>query len=37
LLITIASVVGRYHYFVDAVAGATLTLAAWGVISVLWP
>lgn len=37
LLITIASVVGRYHYFVDAVAGATLTLAAWGVISALWP
>jgi membrane-associated phospholipid phosphatase len=37
LLIAIASVIGRYHYFVDAVTGAALTLAAWGVISVLWP
>ena len=32
--ITAASVLGRYHYFVDAAAGAALTLAAWAVMSI---
>jgi len=36
LLIAVAAVAGRYHYLVDAIAGAALTLAAWTVISALW-
>jgi membrane-associated phospholipid phosphatase len=33
--IAIAAVLGRYHYFVDAVAGAVLTLVAWALVSAL--
>ena len=32
LSITVACVVGRYHYVVDAVAGATLAIAVWAAI-----
>ena len=32
-----AAVLGRYHYLVDAVAGAALTLVAWVVVRRLWP
>jgi membrane-associated phospholipid phosphatase len=34
--IAIAAVLGRYHYFVDAVAGAVWTLIAWALVRVLW-
>ena len=30
--IAVAAVLGRYHYLVDAVAGAALTLVAWGLL-----
>jgi membrane-associated phospholipid phosphatase len=32
LSITVACVVGRYHYVVDAIAGATLAIAVWAAI-----
>jgi membrane-associated phospholipid phosphatase len=35
--IAIAAVLGRYHYLVDAVAGAALTLVVWVVVRRLWP
>jgi membrane-associated phospholipid phosphatase len=31
-VIAVATVVGRYHYVVDAVAGAALTLAIWAAL-----
>ena len=34
--IAIAAVLGRYHYFVDAVAGTSLTLLAWALVRGLW-
>lgn len=34
--IAIAAVLGRYHYAVDAVAGAVLTLVAWAFVRGLW-
>ena len=34
--IAAASVLGRYHYLVDAVAGAALTLSAWILLAILW-
>jgi len=34
--IAIAAVLGRYHYFVDAVAGALLTLVAWALVRAFW-
>jgi membrane-associated phospholipid phosphatase len=34
--ISIAAVLGRYHYFIDAVAGAVLTLVAWLVVRGFW-
>jgi membrane-associated phospholipid phosphatase len=34
--IAIAAVLGRYHYFVDAVAGALLTVTAWAFVRALW-
>jgi membrane-associated phospholipid phosphatase len=34
-LISISTVVGRYHYAVDAIAGVALTLTAWAAIRVL--
>jgi len=34
--IAIAAVLGRYHYFVDAVAGAVWTLVAWALVRALW-
>ena len=34
--IATAAVLGRYHYFVDAVAGAWLTLVAWALVRGLW-
>jgi membrane-associated phospholipid phosphatase len=34
--IAIAAVLGRYHYFIDAVAGALLSLLAWGIVLLLW-
>src|SRR5262249_9409900 len=36
LAIGIAAVLGRYHYFVDAVAGAVLTLVSWALVAALW-
>ena len=36
LTIAAASVLGRYHYFVDAVAGAAFGLLAWTLVSLLW-
>jgi membrane-associated phospholipid phosphatase len=33
LTITIAAVLGRYHYFVDAVTGAVLALISWALAS----
>jgi len=35
-LISIAAVLGRYHYVIDAVAGVLLALLAWGVTAILW-
>ena len=35
--IAIAAVLGRYHYVIDGVAGAGLTLVAWILVRVLWP
>jgi len=37
LAIAIATVAGRYHYVVDAVAGAVLTLALWVLMGMLSP
>ena len=37
LTIAAASVLGRYHYVIDAVAGAALALLAWGLVELLWP
>ena len=34
--IAIAAVLGRYHYFIDAVAGAAWTVVAWLVVRSLW-
>jgi hypothetical protein len=34
-LIAVSTVVGRYHYAVDVLAGVVLTLTAWGVIKCL--
>jgi hypothetical protein len=34
IVITIATVIGRYHYAADAVAGALLTLLVWASVSV---
>jgi membrane-associated phospholipid phosphatase len=34
--IAIAAVLGRYHYFIDAVMGALLTLVAWVFVRQLW-
>jgi membrane-associated phospholipid phosphatase len=34
--IAIAAVLGRYHYFVDAVAGAVWTLVAWALVRAFW-
>ena len=34
--IAIAAVLGRYHYFVDAVAGTSLTLLAWALVRGIW-
>jgi membrane-associated phospholipid phosphatase len=31
-LIAVSTVVGRYHYAVDAIAGALLTLSVWGIM-----
>ena len=36
VVIAIAAVLGRYHYFIDAVAGALLTLIAWVLVRVFW-
>lgn len=36
LIIALAAVLGRYHYFVDAVAGAVLTLTEWGLLRLFW-
>ena len=33
--ISIAAVLGRYHFFIDAVAGAGLALAAWALVRLL--
>jgi membrane-associated phospholipid phosphatase len=33
ILISVATVIGRYHYAADAVAGALLTLVAWAAVS----
>ena len=35
--IAVAAVLGRYHFFIDAVAGVVLTLVAWVVVRALWP
>ena len=35
-LITLASVLGRYHYAADAAAGALVTLTAWGLVRGIW-
>ena len=35
--IAVAAVLGRYHFFIDAVAGVVLTLTAWVVVRALWP
>lgn len=34
--IAVAAVLGRYHFFIDAVAGALLTLVSWIVVRGLW-
>ena len=34
--IAVAAVLGRYHYVIDAVAGAALTLVAWIAVRALW-
>jgi membrane-associated phospholipid phosphatase len=34
--IAVAAVLGRYHFFIDAVAGALLTLVAWVLVRGLW-
>jgi membrane-associated phospholipid phosphatase len=34
--IAIAAVLGRYHYFIDAVTGALVTLIAWVLVRALW-
>ncbi len=34
-LITVSTVVGRYHYAVDAIAGALLTLSVWAVMHIV--
>jgi membrane-associated phospholipid phosphatase len=36
VVIAVAAVLGRYHYLVDAVAGAVWTLVAWVVVRGLW-
>ncbi len=36
VLITIAAVLGRYHYFIDAVTGVLLTVIAWVLVRALW-
>ena len=36
MTITAAAVLGRYHYFIDAVAGAGWTLVAWAIVRALW-
>ena len=33
IVITVATVIGRYHYAADAVAGAVLTLVVWAIVS----
>jgi membrane-associated phospholipid phosphatase len=35
--IAVAAVLGRYHFVIDALAGAILTLAVWTVMHALWP
>jgi membrane-associated phospholipid phosphatase len=34
--IAVAAVLGRYHYFIDAVMGALLTLVAWALVTAMW-
>jgi len=36
LMIAVAAVIGRYHYFADAVAGAFLALVAWVGLRMFW-
>ena len=36
VVIAIAAVIGRYHYFIDAVTGAFLTVIAWVLVRALW-
>ena len=33
IVIAVATVIGRYHYAADAVAGAVLTLVVWAIVS----